>query len=211
MRAYLEHDGMRVTQVADGDEAMRWLELNEPSLVVLDVMLPGVDGLEILPRAARARRRSGDPADRPGRGDRPDRRTRTRRRRLRREALLSPRVGDSGPKPASSQRSDGHLRRVTTDVRRVEHRPGRSRNIDRRETGPADPERVRSAPHAGSLTSAGVSRRQLLELVWESSPDYQDPATVTVHVGRLRQKIEADPDRPRFITTSWGVGYRFEP
>jgi DNA-binding response OmpR family regulator len=55
------------------------------------------------------------------------------------------------------------------------------------------------------------SRRQLLELVWESSPDYQDPATVTVHVGRLRQKLEPDPDRPRWIVTAWGVGYRFEP
>ena len=55
------------------------------------------------------------------------------------------------------------------------------------------------------------SRGQLLEQVWDSSPDYQDPSTVTVHVRRLRQKIEADPDAPRWITTVWGVGYRFEP
>ena len=55
------------------------------------------------------------------------------------------------------------------------------------------------------------SRAQLLEQVWDSSPDYQDPATVTVHVGRLRQKLEPDPDHPRWITTVWGVGYRFEP
>ena len=55
------------------------------------------------------------------------------------------------------------------------------------------------------------SRAQLLEQVWDSSPDYQDPATVTVHVGRLRQKLEPDPDQPRWITTVWGVGYRFEP
>ncbi len=55
------------------------------------------------------------------------------------------------------------------------------------------------------------SRRQLLEHVWDSSPDYQDPATITVHIGRLRQKLEADPDDPRRITTVWGVGYRFEP
>ena len=55
------------------------------------------------------------------------------------------------------------------------------------------------------------SRRQLLEQVWESAPEFQDPATVTVHVGRLRQKLEADPDRPRWIVTAWGVGYRFEP
>jgi DNA-binding response OmpR family regulator len=55
------------------------------------------------------------------------------------------------------------------------------------------------------------SRRQLLDLVWSSSPDYQDPATVTVHVRRIRQKIEPDADRPRWIATVWGVGYRFEP
>ena len=55
------------------------------------------------------------------------------------------------------------------------------------------------------------SRRQLLAQVWDSAPEYQDPATVTVHVGRLRQKLEADPDDPRWITTAWGVGYRFEP
>ena len=55
------------------------------------------------------------------------------------------------------------------------------------------------------------TRRQLLAEVWDSAPEYQDPATVTVHVGRLRQKLEADPEDPRWITTAWGVGYRFEP
>jgi DNA-binding response OmpR family regulator len=54
------------------------------------------------------------------------------------------------------------------------------------------------------------SRRQLLAQVWDSAPEYQDAATVTVHVGRLRQKLEPDPDHPRWITTLWGVGYRFE-
>lgn len=55
------------------------------------------------------------------------------------------------------------------------------------------------------------TRTQLLEKVWDSSPQYQDPATVTVHVGRLRQKIETDPEHPRWLTTVWGVGYRFDP
>ncbi|MEX0667477.1 MAG: helix-turn-helix domain-containing protein [Acidimicrobiia bacterium] len=55
------------------------------------------------------------------------------------------------------------------------------------------------------------SRGQLLEQVWDSSTDWQDPATVTVHVRRLRQKIDADPQNPRWVTTVWGVGYRFEP
>jgi DNA-binding response OmpR family regulator len=55
------------------------------------------------------------------------------------------------------------------------------------------------------------SRAHLLDYVWGSSPDYQDPSTVTVHVRRLRQKIESDSDHPSWITTVWGVGYRFEP
>jgi DNA-binding response OmpR family regulator len=55
------------------------------------------------------------------------------------------------------------------------------------------------------------TRRQLLDRVWGSAPEYQDPATVTVHVGRLRQKIERDPDQPRWLITVRGVGYRFEP
>lgn len=54
------------------------------------------------------------------------------------------------------------------------------------------------------------SRAQLLDHVWDSAPDYQDPATVTVHVRRIRHKIETDPNHPRWISTVFGVGYRFE-
>ena len=52
------------------------------------------------------------------------------------------------------------------------------------------------------------SRGQLLEKVWGSSPEWQDPATVTVHVRRIRQKIELDSQSPRWVQTVWGVGYR---
>ena len=55
------------------------------------------------------------------------------------------------------------------------------------------------------------SRNQLLEQVWDSSSEWQDPATVTVHIRRLRGKIEADPAQPRWLETVWGVGYRFRP
>ena len=55
-----------------------------------------------------------------------------------------------------------------------------------------------------------LDRDRLLELVWGSA-DYIDPSTVTVHVRRVREKIEDDPSQPRFIKTVWGVGYRFEP
>ena len=55
------------------------------------------------------------------------------------------------------------------------------------------------------------TREQLLEQVWESSSEWQNEATVTEHVRRLRAKIETDPDHPRWIPTVRGVGYRFEP
>jgi DNA-binding response OmpR family regulator len=55
------------------------------------------------------------------------------------------------------------------------------------------------------------SREQLLDHVWSSSPEWQTDATVTEHIRRLRRKIEADPDRPKWITTVRGAGYRFEP
>ncbi len=54
------------------------------------------------------------------------------------------------------------------------------------------------------------SRAQLLEQVWDSSADWQDPATVTVHVRRLRQKLGAESRDPQWIQTVWGVGYRFD-
>jgi two-component system, OmpR family, phosphate regulon response regulator PhoB len=55
------------------------------------------------------------------------------------------------------------------------------------------------------------TRQQLLEQVWSSSTEWQDEATVTEHIRRVRRKIESDPDHPRWITTVRGVGYRFEP
>ena len=55
-----------------------------------------------------------------------------------------------------------------------------------------------------------VSRDELLQSVWDSSAEWQDPATVTVHVRRLRQKLERDPSDPDHILTVYGVGYRFE-
>jgi DNA-binding response OmpR family regulator len=55
------------------------------------------------------------------------------------------------------------------------------------------------------------TRGQLLDHVWDSSSEWQDPATVTVHIRRLRQKLETDPQNPRWLKTVWGVGYRFDP
>lgn len=65
--------------------------------------------------------------------------------------------------------------------------------------------------HLASHPGQVFSRAQLLRAVWDSSPDWQDPSTVTVHVRRLRRKLEDDPEQPRWLVTQWGVGYRFEP
>ena len=66
---------------------------------------------------------------------------------------------------------------------------------------------VRLASEPGHV----MSRAQLLADVWQSSPDWQDPDTVTEHVRRLRRKIERDPARPRWLVAVRGAGYRFEP
>jgi DNA-binding response OmpR family regulator len=65
--------------------------------------------------------------------------------------------------------------------------------------------------HLASHPRQVYSRAQLLTQVWDSSAAYQDPATVTVHVRRVRNKIERSPETPRWIVTVFGVGYRFEP
>ncbi len=162
-----------VVEAADGADALRQFERHTPDLVVLDVMLPEVDGLHVL-RAIRVRKL------------------------LQRHASHG--VAQAGP----SERERFDFGELSIDVAAREvHVAGQLATLTPKEfevlaVMAASPRRV-------------FSRAQLLEQVWDSSPDYQDPATVTVHVGRLRQKLEPDPDHPRWITTVWGVGYRFEP
>jgi DNA-binding response OmpR family regulator len=182
---------------------------NRPDLVVLDVMLPRMDGFAVL-RALR------EIADVPvilltARSEEPDR-------------VLGLELGadDYVVKPFSP-------RELAARVRSVLRRSRRPAAADRLEfeglviDGPAREARVGGrvvelTPKEFDLLAflaasprRVFSRGQLLEQVWDSSPDYQDSSTVTVHVRRIRQKIEDDPDTPRWITTVWGVGYRFEP
>ena len=210
---YLERDGHEVRDTGDGNEARSWLDHNQPDLVVLDIMLPGTDGLTIL-RELRAR------SDTPvillsARVEEVDRilglelgaddylvkpfsprelaaRVRTV---LRRSLNGHPAAGEMAALVFDGLRIDPRTREVAVDGRAVQLRP---KEFDLLTALAASPRRV-------------FTRRQLLEQVWDSAPEYQDPATVTVHIGRLRQKLEADPDAPRWITTARGVGYRFEP
>ena len=214
---YLRRDGHTVHETGDGAEASRWLADNEPDLVVLDIMVPNVDGLSILKDL---RRRSDVPVILlTARVDEVDRivglelgaddyvvkpfspRELTVRVRnvLRRTAGNGARA--AGPTPTDQAVSFGelHIDRAAREV----HVGGRPVTLTPKEFDLLD--------HLASSPRQVFSRQQLLTHVWDSSADYQDPATVTVHVGRLRQKLEADPDEPRWIATVWGVGYRFEP
>ncbi len=206
---YLERDGFRVMVAADGDEALRLLGSATPELVVLDVMLPGVGGLDVL---AELRRRGEVPVILlTARGDEADR-------------VLGLELGadDYVVKPFSPRELTARVRSV---LRRTAPRQegghlefdglvidtatrevivdGRPVELTRKEFDllaflAASPRQV-------------FSRGQLLQQVWDSSAEWQDPSTVTVHVRRIRQKIEGDPEQPRWIATVWGVGYRFEP
>jgi DNA-binding response OmpR family regulator len=208
---YLALDGMQVHEAADGPAALRWLADHRPDLVVLDVMLPGTDGLAILRQL-----RSGS--------DVPVILLTARAEEADRVVGLELGADDYVVKPFSPRELAARVRSV---LRRAGPRPPD-------ESAVLDFGRLRIDPLAREVVVDGTpaaltpkefdllhtlassprqvfSRRQLLAQVWDSAPEYQDPATVTVHVGRLRQKLEPDPDNPRWITTTWGVGYRFEP
>ena len=211
---YLELDGHCVHQASDGDAALAWLLANDPALVVLDVMLPGVDGLTIL-RAIRDK------------GDVPVVLLTARAEEIDRVVGLELGADDYVVKPFSPRelavrvrnllrRANGAAGTSTKPVTTL-HFDGLVLDPSAREVTVAGqivvltPKEFDLLHHLASSPRQVFSRHQLLDAVWASSPDYQDPATVTVHVGRLRQKIETDPEHPRWITTTWGVGYRFEP
>lgn len=209
---YLNLDGYSVQEAADGAEAMTWLRDHRPELVVLDVMLPGVDGLEVL-RHLRSE------------GDIPVILLTARAEEVDRIVGLELGADDYVVKPFSPREL---VARVRTVLRRSNGTPATlpmealafdTLRIDpRTREVTVDGDAVSLTPKEfdvlhfmASSPRQVFSRRQLLEQVWDSAPEYQDPATVTVHIGRLRQKLEADPDDPRWLATVWGVGYRFEP
>jgi DNA-binding response OmpR family regulator len=206
---YLERDGVRVHEAADGRAALDWLATHTADLVVLDVMLPEVDGLAVL---GHLRRHSDVPVILlTARTDEVDR-----------VVGLELGADDYVVKPFSPRELAVRVRNVLRRARPAEPRSrlefdGLAIDAGTREVvagGVAVALTPKEFDLLATLASAPrqvFTRRQLLQLVWASSPDYQDPATVTVHVRRLRQKIEPNPEEPRWITTVWGVGYRFEP
>jgi DNA-binding response OmpR family regulator len=208
---YLRRDGHEVTEAGDGEQALELLASQTPDLVVLDLMLPGVDGLEILRRLRSS-------------SDVPVIMLTALAEERDRVAGLELGADDYVVKPFSPRelaaRVNGVLRR--SSVRNgaasepIEHGPLRIDGLSREVH--LDGRLVETTPKEFDLLAflaaaprQVFSRADLLREVWQSSPDWQDPATVTVHVRRIRNKIEVDPEQPRWIATVWGVGYRFEP
>ena len=208
---YLQREGFEVESVGDGREALERAGRSLPDLVVLDLMLPGLDGLEVC-------RRLRAVAPIPvimltARGEESDR-------------VLGLELGadDYVAKPFSP-------RELTARVK----------SVLRRAQGPLSPvdlpavltvgdleidlgaREVRRAGEAVTLTAREFEllaflvrhprrvfrREELLEHVWGYT--YGDTSTVTVHIRRLREKLEPRPSDPRNIQTVWGVGYRFDP
>ncbi len=208
---YLRRDGHEVAEAEDGTAAIELLDREEFDLVVLDMMLPGVNGLDILRRIRSA-------------GEMPVIMLTARAEESDRVAGLELGADDYVVKPFSPRelaaRVNGVLRRVapkpaetaevlTFDGLVIDNRSREVRCGD--QLIDLTPKEFDVLAHLAGAPRQVFSRADLLHDVWQSSPDWQDPATVTVHVRRIRNKIEPDPENPRWITTVWGVGYRFEP
>jgi len=209
---YLQRAGYRVIVAADGQAALEALERQAPDLVVLDLMLPRVDGLEIT-RQLRAQ------------GETPIIMLTARREETDRILGLEMGADDYVVKPFSPRelvsRVKAVLRRTSASSPSTEQENvlafGELRiDPQRRRVEVAGVERSLTATEFDLLWTLArhprqvLNRDQLLDLVWGFN-EYVDPSTVTVHVRRLREKIEADPSNPRHVQTVWGVGYKFEP
>jgi len=205
---YLQHDGFLVVEAQDGDEAVAKLDECLPDLVLLDLMLPKRHGLEVL-RHARAT--SEVPV------------------------ILLTALGEEKDRVAGLELGADDYVVKPFSPREV---AARVKSVLRRAQGPATPAVTNFADIAVDLDRRSVerngtfidltrlefdllsfllrnpnrvvSRNELLQSVWDSSAEWQDPATVTVHIRRLRQKLEVDPSDPTHILTVYGVGYRFE-
>jgi two-component system response regulator ResD len=209
---YLELEGFTVLQAADGVEALRSAEAQPPDLVVLDLMLPGMDGLEV---CRRLRATSAVPILMlTARSDETDK-------------LAGFAVGtdDYVTKPFSPRevivRVQAIMRRIeatsvpamvlddTLHLGNLTIRP-QLRYVEREGTPIELTAKEFDLLHFLATHPKQVfTRQQLLDNVWDYGY-YGDASTVTVHIRRLREKVELDPARPRHIKTVWGVGYKFE-
>jgi two-component system response regulator ResD len=208
---YLERAGYRTRVAHDGIEALELVAKQRPDLVVLDLMLPGVDGLEVMRRLREHDRERIALILLTAKGEESDR-------------IIGLRLGadDYVVKPFSPAEL---VARVDAVLRRVDTSPAQAAPIELSDmTIDAAARRVFVRGEEVQLTQRefdvllflarhpgqAFSRNQLMDAIWQYS-FYTDTSTVTVHIRRLRSKIESDPAQPHHIETVWGVGYRFAP
>jgi two-component system, OmpR family, phosphate regulon response regulator PhoB len=206
---YLSAEGFDTEEAADTPQAFEALGRFSPDLVLLDVVLPGEDGLDFL---ARVRRTSDVPVILlTAKGDEPDR-------------IIGLKLGadDYVVKPFSppelAARVNSVLRRATgSRPPLLEMGDGLSIDLAARKVLVGQRPVALRAREFDLLSFLArsprqvFSREQLLDQVWGASGDWQDPRTVNEHVRRIRHHIEAEPDNPRWVKTVRGVGYYLEP
>jgi len=206
---YLERAGYSTRVAADGFEALKLAGDTAPDLVVLDLLLPGLDGLEVMRELHESRptrvillTAKGEASDR--------------------IAGLRRGADDYVVKPFSPAEL---VARVDAVLRRAEPEPEREQPIvfEGLEVDPAARtvvvrgERVQLTVREFDLLlflvrhpGQAFSREHLMDAIWNYT-FYSDTSTVTVHMRRLRAKVELEPSEPRWLQTVWGVGYRFQP
>ena len=215
---YLKRDGFSVRQARDGRAALAAIAEKKPDLVVLDLMLPEVDGIEIMSRLR------ADPNQ-----DVPVIMLTARSQEVDRIYGLEMGADDYVTKPFSPIELVARVKAVLRRSRGGSGAASTSRALEQ----PLTFDSLEIDPVSRQVSSHGTlreltatefnllwfmanrprqvfTRNQLLESVWGFS-DYVDPSTVTVHIRRLREKIEAKPAKPDWLLTVWGVGYKFEP
>ncbi len=209
---YLKRDGFQVRVARDGRQALTSISEQKPALVVLDLMLPEIDGLEIMRRL----RSVGSSV--------PVIMLTARRQETDRIYGLELGADDYVVKPFSPaelvSRVKAVMRRTYSSSSGSGERPLQFGTLS------IDPKTRIVMAHGNTIDLTATEfnllwflanhprqvfkRDQLLENVWGFS-EYVDPSTVTVHIRRLREKIETDPSNPDYLMTVWGVGYKFEP
>ncbi|GAB1639909.1 response regulator transcription factor [Krasilnikovia sp. MM14-A1259] len=211
VRRYLEQAGCEVRLAADGADGLAAIAAEQPDLVVLDVMMPGIDGLEVCRRVRRQLpglpvvmlTALGEEADRilgleVGADDYVTKPFSPRELVLRIRSVLRRTAGAASP-AIPVKLADAEL--TVDTARRIAELDGAPLALTVREFDLL----VFLMRHPGHAWS----RAELLDKVW--GWQFGDQSTVTVHVRRLREKIEQDPADPRRIRTVWGVGYRYDP
>jgi len=209
---YLKRAGYSVSIASDGKKAMTMFEKQQPDFIILDLMLPEVDGLS-LTRWLRDR------------SDVPIIMLTARREEMDRIAGLEMGADDYVVKPFSPQELVSRVRAVMRRLGREQDAGENERSLSFHNLSIDPKSRVVTVKESPVELTAKefdmlyllarhpkqvFTREQLLERIWGGA-QYIDPGTVTVHVRRLREKIEDDPSKPARLLTVWGVGYKFEP